>query len=110
MVVSFYFVFFSFVFMFFLMSISLSFIFYSFSPYSRINPLKPTSFSDFRHGVKMRCVFFFDFMQLLALVSYRHFGTTYTGPFQMGPDRLSRNVGTTLPFDAAQNPKTAQIF
>ena len=99
-VFSFYFVFFSFAFLFFLISISLSFIFYTSSSNSRIKPLNLASFSYFRHSVCKMCALF-DFVQLLLRVSYRLFGTTHIGLFKMGPDRLSRNVGTTLPIDAA---------
>ena len=96
----FYFVFFSFAFLFFLISISLSFIFYSSLSNSRIKPLKLGCFSDFGHGANTKCALF-DVMQVLLIVSYRRFGTTHIGPFKMGSDRLSRNVGTTLPIDAA---------
>jgi len=40
-----------------------------------------------------------DFTQRRMVVSYQRFGTTYRS--QDGIDRLSRNVGTKLPFCAA---------
>jgi len=54
-------------------------------------------------SLPLRTAFLWVITQRVVVISYRRFGTTYRS-LNMGPDRLSRNVGTPSPLLPRNNP------